>query len=124
MEGAALSRTRIRAGVWEGLLTLPAGAAPPPLRVTHAEAELPPPEVAEAGDPGLWTVKVAIPLRLLSDGVQTFVIADAATGERLASFAVLAGEALADDIRAELDLLRAELELLKQAFRRHCAQGE
>ena len=29
-------------------------------------------------------------------------------------------QALAEDIRAEVDLLRAELDLLKRAFRRHC----
>ena len=34
----------------------------------------------------------------------------------------LAGEALAHDIRAEIDLLRAELDMLKRAFRRHCLE--
>ena len=34
----------------------------------------------------------------------------------------IAGEALADDIRAEIDLLRAELDMLKRAFRRHCVE--
>jgi hypothetical protein len=31
---------------------------------------------------------------------------------------------LAEDIRAEMDLLRAELDLLKQAFRRHCVETQ
>ena len=35
----------------------------------------------------------------------------------------VAGEALAPDLRAELDLLRAELDLLKSAFRRHCREA-
>ena len=64
----------------------------------------------------------ADPGRLLSDGVQTFLISDPDTGEKLASFAVLAGDALGDDIRAEMDLLRAELDMLKRAFRRHCVE--
>jgi hypothetical protein len=38
------------------------------------------------------------------------------------AFAIVTGEPLDDDIRAELDLLRAELEMLKRAFRRHCLE--
>ena len=58
-------------------------------------------------------------LALIADGVQTFLIRDHATGETLESFAVIAGEALSHDIRAEMTLLREELDMLKRAFRRH-----
>ena len=77
---------------------------------------------ADTAQPGQWAVQVPIPLQVLSDGVQTFVIHDASTGTRLAHFTVIAGAALEDDIRAEIDLLRAELDLLKRAFRRHCVE--
>ena len=53
--------------------------------------------------------------------MQTYLVADAATGEpRL--LRLVAGEALAHDLRAEIDLLRAELDMLKRAFRRHCLE--
>ena len=64
----------------------------------------------------------ADPRALISDGLQSFVISNPDTGETLESFAILAGDALADDIRAEIGLLRAELDMLKRAFRRHCAE--
>ena len=67
-------------------------------------------------------LRVPIPAELLSDGVQTFLIRDTDSGETLESFSILAGEALADDIRAEVELLREELDMLKRAFRRHCLE--
>lgn len=122
MTELSLIKTRIQAGIWEGILT---GAAPdggvPDLRVTHLGKVLN--TVAVSPDPdtqGQWAVKIAIPPELLSDGVQTFLIQDGATGETLNSFNVVTGEPLGDDIRGELDLLRAELDMLKRAFRRHC----
>ncbi len=54
--------------------------------------------------------------------MQTFLITETASGVRLGSFAIVTGEPLEDDIRAELDLLRAELDMLKKAFRRHCLE--
>ena len=44
------------------------------------------------------------------------------TAVGLVPLALLAGEALSQDIRAEMALMRAELDLLKQAFRRHCRE--
>ena len=121
MAGLVLTERRLRGGIWEGVLTAPAGA-PPEVIVTHQDrplsAELHPVE----GRPGDWLLRVAVPAELLSEGVQTFLIAEAKSGLRLGSFAIIAGEAAGDDLRAEIDLLRAELELLKHAFRRHCAR--
>jgi hypothetical protein len=116
-----LIETRIRAGHWEGVLQ----GAPvrPQLRVVHLERDVqgialePVPE--RAGD---WAVRVPIPVETLSDGVQTYLIQDSTTGERLGHFTIAAGALLDDDIRAEVDLLRAELDLLKRAFRRHCVE--
>ena len=74
-------------------------------------------------DPGLrWLVQVPVPLEAVGDGVQTFLIVDATIDEVLESFTLISGEALGDDIRAEVELLRAELDMLKRAFRRHCLE--
>ena len=56
--------------------------------------------------------------RLIADGVQTFLISDKRSGETLDSFALMSGDALSYDIRAEMALLREELDMLKRAFRR------
>ena len=69
-----------------------------------------------------WVLRVPVPADRIADGVQTFLIRDGDSGEVLDSFALLAGEALSQDIRAEMALMRAELDLLKQAFRRHCRE--
>ena len=121
MTEAKLINTRIRAGIWEGLLIGQVGV--PQIEVMHLEVPLKDVRVtADTAQPGQWAVQVPIPLHALSDGVQTFVIRDASTGTKLAHFTVIAGAALEDDIRSELDLLRAELDLLKRAFRRHCVE--
>jgi hypothetical protein len=121
--GAApkLMETRIRGGVWEGLLT--GAAARPDLRLVHDEHALGDVELHPLpGREGDWSVKVPIPMDRITDGVQTFLIEHAATGEKLAAFSVSAGEGADADLRAEVDLLRAELDLLKRAFRRHCVE--
>ena len=121
MTSATLTKTRIRAGVWEGILSGP--TTPPALTVTLLEQTLPGVQIQPlSGKPGDWLVKVPIPANVLSDGVQTFVIRDAAQAETLAHFTIVTGVAMEDDIRAEIDLLRAELDMLKRAFRRHCLE--
>ena len=69
---------------------------------------------------GGCVLRVPVPKSAISDGVKTFLVIDSKAGEKIGSFALIAGEALGDDIRAEVDLLRAELDMLKRAFRRHC----
>lgn len=126
MAGMSLTKTRLVAGVWEGQLrgSGPGDGAggPPRLRVTHLNAPLKSVEIMALPEAGLWLVRVAVPPDLLSDGVQTIVIADPETGETLASLSLIAGDALDSDIRAEVNLLRAELDMLKRAFRRHCVE--
>lgn len=122
MTEATLVKTRIHGGIWEGVLTGGLGTGEPPdIAVTHLGKQVD--TVAVAADPrapGTWNVKIAVPPDLLSDGVQTFLVHDRDSGALLNSFAIVTGEPLDDDIRAELDLLRAELDMLKRAFRRHC----
>jgi len=121
MSGASLVKIRLRAGVWEGILS---GVANQPLLdVVHLEKSLTGVVItALPARPGDWAVQVPVPSDLLSDGVQTFVIRNAVTGDNLGHFTIVTGVPLEDDIRAEMDLLRAELDMLKRAFRRHCLE--
>lgn len=121
MAGLVLTKTRFRAGVWEGLLT-GAGAKPPRLVLWHRDETLPGPDVTPGTD--AFLVQARVPADRIADGLQTFVIATEDDAAVLASFAIFAGEDVGEDLRVEVDLLRAELDLLKQAFRRHCSEGD
>ena len=121
MNKTNLTQTRIRGGVWEGVLTGPVQA--PALEVMLLEAALPGLSVTALPDrPGNWAVRLPIPAAVLSEGVQTFLIRDKVHEVTLAHFTIITGVAMEDDMRAEMDLLRAELDLLKRAFRRHCVE--
>lgn len=116
-----LTKTRIQSGVWEGALAT--DDPTPAVEVTFLNERLEGASLVPIQDEtGLWSLKIPVPAQLLADGVQTFVITDAKTGERLDTFTIVTGEPLENDIRAEVDLLRAELDMLKRAFRRHCTQ--
>jgi len=115
-----LTEARMREGVWEGVL---ASKLKPSVAVTHLEAQVPDVTVTVEGE-GLWRIKVPVPAERLSDGVQTFIVHDTGTGDTIGSFAIAAGTALSQDLRAEVELLRAELDMLKRAFRRHCVESE
>lgn len=118
---ATLTQTRILEGVWEGILS--GMHATPALAVRLNGADVAGITVTAVPDrPGDWAVRLPIPPSALSEGVQTFLILDRATGEKLANFSIITGVAMEDDLRAEVDLLRAELDLLKRAFRRHCLE--
>lgn len=121
-----LTGSRLEGAVWHGELSggsLPGGTTPD-LVVSWRDEELGTPEVADVpGDEGRWTIRFAIPPECVSDGVQSFVLRDRASGEQLAAFILMAGEPAAEDLVAEIALLRAELDMLKRAFRAHCAQN-
>lgn len=110
-----LTKTRIRAGHWEGVLS----GGPADLEVVLLGEVLPGVTVTPTGQD--FAVRVPIPAEVLNDGVQTFLIR-AKGGETLAHFTIITGVAMEDDLRAEVDLLRAELDMLKRAFRRHCVE--
>jgi len=122
MSDLTVTKTRLFQGIWEGIVTGTAAGIRPAIAVTHLEQPVPGADLKETEDATRWLLRVPVPRDALSDGVQTILIRNADTGETLESFAILAGEALADDIRAEMDLLREELDLLKRAFRRHCLE--
>lgn len=121
MSDLKLTKTRLFEGVWEGFLTS-SGKDDPELEVTHLNDPVLGLDLTEDRENGHWVVRVPVPVSALSDGVQTFLIRDKVSGEVLESFSILAGEALGDDIRAEVNLLREELDMLKRAFRRHCVE--
>lgn len=76
----------------------------------------------KSGEDGAWEMTVPVPAEAVADGIRTIVILDSETDECLASISLLSGEALDDDLRAEVDLMRQELDMLKRAFRRHCVE--
>lgn len=118
-----LTKIAIRDGIWTGDLVARGGDGMPRIEATHdgrpvAGVELVPVEGRERA----WRLRVPVPSTALTEGVQAVLIRDAASGAHLASFAVLTGEELDEDLRAEVALLRAELDMLKRAFRRHCVE--
>ena len=118
-----LINTRLANGVWEGVLSrLEPGEDPPDIQVLHRDQLVSGVTVSPAPDSGGWGISVPVPAYAISDGVHSFAITDAADGAELGHFTLMAGEVLADDIRAEIELLRAELDMLKRAFRRHCVE--
>lgn len=121
MSDLQLHKKRFFDGVWEGLITGVEGDEAPRVSVTHEAENIEGVSLSAEGDAG-WLLKVSVPSYAISDGLHSFLITDEATGDRLGSFEILAGEALGEDIRAEVNLLRAELDMLKRAFRRHCVE--
>ena len=117
----------LKGGVWEGRLA--AGERP-----TRVALTLNGRTVARAGvEPdgtGVWRIRAPLPAETLGGGIQTYIlIADDGEGMegprpgawRLGHLALLAGEALDLDLRAEIVLLRAEVDLLKRELRRLAA---
>lgn len=123
MSELTLTKTRLFEGVWEGALkSAEASGTKPQVDVTYLGETVPDVSIDPTDETGLWRLRFPIPKESISDGVQTVVITDHTTEERLETVSFIAGEALAGDLRAEIDLLRAELDMLKRAFRRHCVE--
>ena len=128
MSHFVLTKTVLRQGVWQGVLTAKDGADAPQITVSHQGTELAEVTLTAAEATGEWHLSIPIPAEVIADGVQTLLITEQTSGAQLGH--VLAAphllgqvdEALGDDIRAEMDLLRAELDMLKRAFRRHCRE--
>lgn len=115
-----LINAHIKAGIWQGDL-VGMGETAPDLRITHLGKALQDIAMTYETANDVWRITVPIPSDLINDGVQTFVVSDG-FGKALGSFAIICGEPLSDDLRAEISLLRGELELLQKAFRKHCAE--
>ncbi|KEJ90479.1 hypothetical protein [Sulfitobacter donghicola] len=122
MTNLVLTKRFLRQGVWQGLLTGALDGALPKLDVTHQGTQVLDVTVTPLETGEGHAVKIPIPAEAVSDGMQTILISDADTDEQLGEISLMAGEALGDDLRVEVDLLRAELDMLKRAFRRHCLE--
>lgn len=122
MTSLVLTKTKMRQGVWEGLLTGAVKGALPKISVTHQGAEVQDVTVAALETGEGHTLRIPIPPEAVADGMQTLLITEAETDTKLGAITLMAGEALGDDMRVEVDLLRAELDMLKRAFRRHCLE--
>ncbi|TDL79352.1 hypothetical protein E2L08_10005 [Palleronia sediminis] len=113
-----LAADRFERGTWTLRLT-PRDGEGPRLDVTLRHRPVPGVETATEGGDTVLTVPV--PPEALSDGAHTILVSERKTGATVASLQIVAGAPLAEDIRAEIDLVRAELDILKQAFRRQFA---
>jgi len=123
MDKATLEGGRLTSGRWQAELVVPGAVSPPLIEVLHDGVPLDGIDVGAPLSPGRWPVAVDLPASVISDGVQTFVVRDVATDAVLGQFTLIAGDPLAEDLRAEIALLRAELDLLKKAFRRYCREA-
>lgn len=122
MSDLTVTKTRFAAGRWEGIVSGVTGDLPPGIEVTLELAPVEGVTFAPLPEAGQYAITVPVPVDAIGDGIHTFVLRNTADDAVLATFVVLAGEAMADTMRAEIDLLREELDLLKRAFRRHCVE--
>lgn len=118
-----LTKTQFKESMWEGLLKMgPDAPLPPELTVMWKDTALADVQVNKGRSQRNYTVQIPIPPEAVGDGVHVFTIYVAGHDDPLDSFTLIAGEAVGDDLRAEIELLRAELDMLKRAFRRHCSE--
>ncbi len=113
MTHAKLVPIRFENGMWEGHL---ATDTAPRIEAWYQGRMLP----GVTCDPaeGGWTLRVPVPVALLSEGIHIVVIRAADSGDILGDFAMIGGTAAADELGAQVELLRAELDMLKQVVRR------
>ncbi len=110
-----LTKLRMIEGVWHGAIKHRGRSDwQPNIEVTHLDFAVDGVTIEEDRVEEHWRIAVPIPVNRIADGVQTFVIRDRKEDVVLGSFSIVAGDALAEDIRAELTLLRAELDMLKR----------
>lgn len=121
MTTLTLTKTKMREGLWEGVITQSDDSVPQ-VEVLHQGKPIDGVALTRDGTDGNWVLQFKIPAAAISEGMQTLVICDKVTMTKIGAVMLMAGEALGDDMRAEVDLLRAELDMLKRAFRRHCLE--
>lgn len=122
MTTLVLTKTKMRQGIWEGVLIGAPAGTQPNLSVTHQGTPVADVTVTALQEGKGHAVRIPIPAEAIADGMQTVLVTDPETDAQLQAITLMAGEALGDDLRVEVDLLRAELDMLKRAFRRHCLE--
>ncbi len=112
---ARLIRSHLLEGVWtgevDGLSTMPDIEVTLHDRIVNGVGVGP-------GEDGTWLIHVPVPPEAVTDGSHSFLVT-MGNGDLLATFTIIAGETVAEDLRAEIGLLRDELDMLKKAFRKH-----
>lgn len=121
MSTLQLTKTRLKEGVWQGIIT-GMGEDEPLIEVTHDGQVLKDVLMTHNQSADHWTLSIPIPPQAIADGVQTVMIRDRSADVKIGHITLMAGDELAEDLRAEVNLLRAELDMLKSAFRRHCLE--
>ncbi len=107
--------SRLRSGEWIVELSAP---EQPALEVSFRGEALEDGIWEDLGE-GRWRLRQPVPVGMLDEGAQSFVLADS-TGDVVARLSLLAGEPVAQELVAQVERLQAELDLLKRAFRAHC----
>lgn len=121
MTELTLTKTRMLEGVWQGVLT-GAGEDKPNITVMHEENTVPDFKLVRNDTEDYWLLSVPIPASAIADGVQTLLVLDRGTDEKIGQIVIVADDVVSGDLHAEMELLRAELDMLKRAFRRHCLE--
>ena len=121
MTELTLTKTRMLEGVWQGVLT-GAGEDKPDITVMHEETTVPDFKLVRNDAEDYWLLSVPIPASAIADGVQTLLVMDRGTDEKIGQIVMVADGVVSGDLHAEMELLRAELDMLKRAFRRHCLE--
>ncbi|KIN75345.1 hypothetical protein Z945_174 [Sulfitobacter noctilucae] len=121
MSALQLTKTKMKEGVWQGII-LGMGEDEPQVEVTHEGRVLSDVLMTHNQSADHWVLSIPIPPQAIADGVQTVMIHDKQNDTKIGHITLMAGDELAEDLRAEVNLLRAELDMLKSAFRRHCVE--
>ena len=121
MTELTLTKTRMLEGVWQSVLT-GAGEDKPDITVMHEETTVPDFKLVRNDAEDYWLLSVPIPASAIADGVQTLLVMDRGTDEKIGQIVMVADGVVSGDLHAEMELLRAELDMLKRAFRRHCLE--
>lgn len=116
MATPTLIEERFEAGIWH--VAVSRTTQDPPAVVASLDGvQLAAVDCRKAPQGNHWMLRVPVPAHLLHGGVQTVVLS-LPDGSTISSLAIMAGAAVAEDLRAEIGLLRNELDLLKSVVRR------
>ena len=121
MTTLTLTKTKLKQGVWQGIIT-GMGEEPPLIEVTHESKVVGDIILTHNESADHWTLSVPIPRDAISDGTHTLIIRDKQTDEKIGHITLQADDLADQNLRAEMNLMRAELDMLKRAFRRHCVE--
>ena len=100
MSNLQLTKTGLKQGIWEGVLTGAPTSETPVLKAHHAGQPLDDIVLSPRAEDNSWVVRLTIPPEAISDGLQTILITEAVSDAALAQVHLMAGDDLGDDLRA------------------------